>query len=181
MNVILREHDLNTFSGMEEYLRIQTKLISLERDEDKRQFESNSHESLKILELNGFACRKLVAESKRTTNFNKLLISFKYSTETARLQNGDIVGIEKGNSRSQVCSGTIFRQNVNGVQVAIDGDDASEVDTDSNVPSYHLVKLANDITYQRYEKTVRLLGENDRKFNQSPLFEIFDKMFGKYW
>lgn len=47
---------------MEPYLLHQEKLIKLERDEELLQYEKYNEKSSKILELNGIALRKLIAE-----------------------------------------------------------------------------------------------------------------------
>lgn len=76
-----------------------------------------------------------------------------------------------------------FRASPTHIQIALDDspDTPSAIDTSHNIPSYHLVKLANNITYQRYKKTIQCLkNSQNSSFTASPLYEMLEKMFSNY-
>ena len=181
---------------MEAYLLLQEQLIALEKQEEIDRYENYNHSSLKLLELDGLAVRRLTAESQKTTAFGTKNVTFSSSFESniSSVSNGDIVSIEQGNQRQRVCTGVVYKVQGNLVQVSIakvdsrsgsnsnsEGETGSEsIDTSHNIPCYHLVKLANDITYKRYNKTIDFLKKEILPFSGSPLYELLSKMFSNY-
>ena len=172
---------------MEEFCRLQEELIKLERDEEISRYSNFEQSSLKILESEGVAQRKLIAESRRSTSFGRLLINFKLSDDVQNInvQPGDIVAVEQGNNRSEkLCTGVVFRVKNTGISVAVDqggeDDDSSKIDTSHNVPCYHLVKLANNVTFKRYEKCIKMILDDARSWSGSVLCQLLEKMFGNY-
>lgn len=171
---------------MDEFCRLQKELITLERDEELARYENFEQSSLKLLESEGVCQRKLIAESRRSTSFGRLLINFKILEETqnVNVQPGDIVAVEQGNTReNKLCTGVVFKVNRQQISVAVDqndDDDSGRIDTSHNVPCYHLVKLANNVTFKRYESTIFKILKEDRPWSGSVLAQLLAKAFSNY-
>lgn len=93
---------------MEAYLLKQESLIDLERNEEIQRYQSYQEKSLKILELNGIAIRKLIADSQKTTSFGRRIVTFLLTNDkySGNVSSGDIVRIEQGN-RMEVGNGVV--------------------------------------------------------------------------
>ena len=91
---------------MEAYLLKQESPIDLERNEEIQRYQSYQEKSLKILELNGIAIRKLIADSQKTTSFGRRIVTFLLTNDkySGNVSSGDIVRIEQGN-RMEVGNG----------------------------------------------------------------------------
>ena len=93
---------------MEVYLQKQEELIALERNEEIERHQAYQEKSLKILEINGVAVRKLIADSIRTTGFGRRIVTFTVTSDkfVGNISSGDIVRIEQGN-RTEVSNGVV--------------------------------------------------------------------------
>ena len=93
---------------MQAYLLKQESLIDLERNEEIQRYQSYQEKSLKILELNGIAIRKLIADSQKTTSFGRRIVTFLLTNDkySGNVSSGDIVRIEQGN-RMEVGNGVV--------------------------------------------------------------------------
>ena len=93
---------------MEAYLLKQESPIDLERNEEIQRYQSYQEKSLKILELNGIAIRKLIADSQKTTSFGRRIVTFLLTNDkySGNVSSGDIVRIEQGN-RMEVGNGVV--------------------------------------------------------------------------
>lgn len=69
---------------------------------------------------------------------------------------GDIVGVAlKSDHRKSLCRAVIYKLTDQTVSVAVDELNSEEITADER--TYCLVKLVNDITYRRYEKSVSFI------------------------
>lgn len=164
------------------WLARQKKLLEKEREEEREQSALLlSKCAPRLLERNGLALLGLQASAVRVGQGAKLLVDLERSaalhTQTQfpphTLRPGDVVVIEdnaeakKGKSKEvQGDRGVVFRVNENQITVALDdkqgggkeqGDDAG---TDVALPpAVRVVKLVNEVTYDRMEQTLTSLAK----------------------
>ncbi|NXN25212.1 SMBP2 protein, partial [Nycticryphes semicollaris] len=136
--------------------------------------------SLKELQRRGVCLLKLQAASQRTGLYGRLLVTFqprKYDSDTELPSNsfgpGDIVGLYDSTGQGEPLStGVVTRVTSKAVTVAFEEsrDGMLSVDRES---SYRLLKLANDITYNRLKRALTAL----KQYRGGPASHLIDVLF----
>ncbi|NXX10761.1 SMBP2 protein, partial [Podargus strigoides] len=136
--------------------------------------------SLKELQRRGVCLLKLQAASQRTGLYGRLLVTFqpgKCSSDAELPYNsfgpGDIVGLyESAGQGAPLSTGVVTRVTSRAVTAAFEesGDGTLSLDRDG---SYRLLKLANDVTYNRLKKALSTL----KQYRSGPASELIDVLF----
>ncbi|NXC49988.1 SMBP2 protein, partial [Penelope pileata] len=136
--------------------------------------------SLKELQRRGVCLLKLQAASQRTGLYGRLLVAFqprKHGADTELPYNsfgpGDIVGLYDSDGRGDPLStGIVTRVTSKAVTVAFEEsrDGMLSVDREG---SYRLLKLANDVTYNRLKKALNAL----KQYHGGPASHLIDVLF----
>uniref|UniRef100_A0A8C3KWM8 DNA-binding protein SMUBP-2 n=1 Tax=Chrysolophus pictus TaxID=9089 RepID=A0A8C3KWM8_CHRPC len=165
----------------EEAAERQLELLREEREAElaeRRAWQENI--SLKELQRRGVCLLKLQAANQRTGLYGRLLVTFqprKCDSDTELPYNsfgpGDIVGLYNSVSQGDLLStGTVTRITSKAVTVAFEEsrDGMLSVDHES---LYRLLKLANDITYNRIKKALNAL----KRYHGGPASDLIDVLF----
>ncbi|XP_054054249.1 DNA-binding protein SMUBP-2 [Rissa tridactyla] len=136
--------------------------------------------SLKELQRRGVCLLKLQAANQRTGLYGRLLITFqprKYDSDAELPCNsfgpGDIVGLyESAGQGDPLSTGIVTRVTSKAVTVAFEEsrDGMLSLDRES---SYRLLKLANDVTYNRLKKALNAL----KQYHGGPASALIDVLF----
>ncbi|NWW44913.1 SMBP2 protein, partial [Pedionomus torquatus] len=136
--------------------------------------------SLKELQRRGVCLLKLQAAAQRTGLYGRLLVTFqprKYDSDAELPSNslgpGDIVGLYDSAGRGEPLStGIVTRVTSRAVTVAFEEsrDGMLSVDRES---SYRLLKLANDVTYNRLKRALTTL----KQYHGGPASNLIDVLF----
>ncbi|NXJ55741.1 SMBP2 protein, partial [Spizaetus tyrannus] len=136
--------------------------------------------SLKELQRRGVCLLKLQASNQRTGLYGRLLVTFqprKYDSDAELPYNsfgpGDIVGLyDSAGQGDPLSTGIVTRVTSKAVTVAFEEsrDGMLSLDRDS---SYRLLKLANDVTYNRLKKALNAL----KQYHSGPASDLIDVLF----
>ncbi|XP_050753513.1 DNA-binding protein SMUBP-2 [Gymnogyps californianus] len=136
--------------------------------------------SLKELQRRGVCLLKLQAASQRTGLFGRLLVTFqprKYDSDAELPYNsfgpGDIVGLyDSAGQRDPLSTGIVTRVTAKAVTVAFEEsrDGMLSLERES---SYRLLKLANDVTYNRLKKALNAL----KQYHGGPASDLIHVLF----
>ncbi|XP_061306983.1 DNA-binding protein SMUBP-2 [Pezoporus flaviventris] len=134
---------------------------------------------LKELQRRGVCLLKLHAASQRTGLYGRLLVTFqprKHDPDAELPSNsfgpGDIAGLYEAASQGDaLCTGIVTRVTSRAVTVAFeDSQDTLSLDHER---SYRLLKLANDVTYNRLKKALNAL----KQYRGGPASDLIDVLF----
>uniref|UniRef100_A0A8B9G5Q2 DNA-binding protein SMUBP-2 n=1 Tax=Amazona collaria TaxID=241587 RepID=A0A8B9G5Q2_9PSIT len=134
---------------------------------------------LKELQHRGVCLLKLHAASQRTGLYGRLLVTFqprKHDPDAELPSNsfgpGDIAGLYDAASQGDaLCTGIVTRITSRAVTVAFeDSQDTLSLDHER---SYRLLKLANDVTYNRLKKALNAL----KQYRGGPASDLIDVLF----
>ncbi|NXW07397.1 SMBP2 protein, partial [Fregetta grallaria] len=136
--------------------------------------------SLKELQRRGVCLLKLQAANQRTGLYGRLLVSFqprKYDSDAELPYNsfgpGDIVGLyDSAGQGDPLSTGIVTRVTSKAVTVAFEEsrDGMLSLDRES---SYRLLKLANDVTYNRLKKALNAL----KQYHSGPASDLINVLF----
>uniref|UniRef100_A0A663FAK0 DNA-binding protein SMUBP-2 n=1 Tax=Aquila chrysaetos chrysaetos TaxID=223781 RepID=A0A663FAK0_AQUCH len=136
--------------------------------------------SLKELQRRGICLLKLQAANQRTGLYGRLLVTFqprKYDSDAELPYNsfgpGDIVGLyDSAGQGDPLSTGIVTRVTSKAVTVAFEEsrDGMLSLDRDS---SYRVLKLANDVTYNRLKKALNAL----KQYHSGPASDLIDVLF----
>ncbi|XP_067849812.1 DNA-binding protein SMUBP-2 isoform X2 [Heptranchias perlo] len=168
---------------MEAFVSQNFELLQEERAaeiEETRAWRENI--SVKELQRRGVCLLKLQVASQRTGLYGRFLVSFeprKYEANAALPSNdfspGDIVGLYDGQGSApldQLASGIVIRITQKSITVAFDeSSDQLGFDSDN---AYKLLKLANDVTYNRLKNALKALS----RYHAGPTSNLIDVLFG---
>ncbi|XP_075568018.1 DNA-binding protein SMUBP-2 isoform X2 [Pelecanus crispus] len=136
--------------------------------------------SLKELQRRGVCLLKLQAANQRTGLYGRLLVTFqprKYDSDAELPYNsfgpGDIVGLyDSAGQGDPLSTGIITRVTSKAVTVAFEEsrDGMLSLDRES---SYRLLKLANDVTYNRLKKALNAL----KQYHSGPASDLINVLF----
>ncbi|KAM9015412.1 DNA-binding protein SMUBP-2 isoform 1-T1 [Ara ararauna] len=134
---------------------------------------------LKELQRRGVCLLKLHPASQRTGLYGRLLVTFqprKHDPDAELPSNsfgpGDIAGLYDAASQGDaLCTGIVTRVTSRAVTVAFeDSQDTLSLDHER---FYHLLKLANDVTYNRLKKALNAL----KQYRGGPASDLIDVLF----
>ncbi|NWS29560.1 SMBP2 protein, partial [Polioptila caerulea] len=136
--------------------------------------------SLKELQRRGVCLLKLQVSSQRTGLYGRLLVTFqprKRDSDTELPSNsfgpGDIVGLyESAGQGDPLCTGVVTRVTPKAVTVALEEPRDGELALDHE-RSFRLLKLANDVTYNRLKRALTEL----RQYRGGPASDLIDVLF----
>ncbi|NWU23729.1 SMBP2 protein, partial [Dyaphorophyia castanea] len=136
--------------------------------------------SLKELQRRGVCLLKLQVASQRTGLYGRLLVTFqprKWDSDTELPSNsfgpGDIVGLyESAGQGEQLCTGVVTRVTLKAVTVALEEPRDGELAVDHE-RSFRLLKLANDVTYNRLKRALTAL----KQYRGGPASDLIDVLF----
>ncbi|XP_066043262.1 DNA-binding protein SMUBP-2 [Chamaea fasciata] len=136
--------------------------------------------SLKELQRRGVCLLKLQVTSQRTGLYGRLLVTFqprKWDSDTELPSNsfgpGDIVGLyESAGQGDPLCTGVVTRVTPKAVTVALEEPRDGELALDHE-RSFRLLKLANDVTYNRLKRALIAL----KQYRGGPASDLIDVLF----
>ncbi|NXM92456.1 SMBP2 protein, partial [Oenanthe oenanthe] len=136
--------------------------------------------SLKELQRRGVCLLKLQVSSQRTGLYGRLLVTFqprKWDSDTELPSNsfgpGDIVGLyESAGQGDPLCTGVVTRVTPKAVTVALEEPREGELALDHE-RSFRLLKLANDVTYNRLKRALTAL----KQYRGGPASDLIDVLF----
>ncbi|NWW24579.1 SMBP2 protein, partial [Falcunculus frontatus] len=136
--------------------------------------------SLKELQRRGVCLLKLQVTSQRTGLYGRLLVTFqprKWDSDTELPSNsfgpGDIVGLyESAGQGEPLCTGVVTHVTPKAVTVALEEPRDGELAVDHE-RSFRLLKLANDVTYNRLKRALTAL----RQYRGGPASDLIDVLF----
>ncbi|NXM48833.1 SMBP2 protein, partial [Gymnorhina tibicen] len=136
--------------------------------------------SLKELQRRGVCLLKLQVTSQRTGLYGRLLVTFqprKWDSDTELPSNsfgpGDIVGLyESAGQGEPLCTGVVTRVTPKAVTVALEEPRDGELAVDHE-RSFRLLKLANDVTYNRLKRALTAL----KQYRGGPASDLIDVLF----
>ncbi|NWV90974.1 SMBP2 protein, partial [Machaerirhynchus nigripectus] len=136
--------------------------------------------SLKELQRRGVCLLKLQVTSQRTGLYGRLLLTFqprKWDSDTELPSNsfgpGDIVGLyESAGQGEPLCTGVVTRVTPKAVTVALEEPRDGELAVDHE-RSFRLLKLANDVTYNRLKRALTAL----KQYRGGPASDLVDVLF----
>ncbi|NXO72241.1 SMBP2 protein, partial [Phainopepla nitens] len=136
--------------------------------------------SLKELQRRGVCLLKLQVTSQRTGLYGRLLVTFqprKWDSDTELPSNsfgpGDIVGLyESAGQGDPLCTGVVTRVTAKAVTVALEEPRDGELAADHE-RSFRLLKLANDVTYNRLKRALTAL----KQYHGGPASDLIDVLF----
>ncbi|NXP15018.1 SMBP2 protein, partial [Thinocorus orbignyianus] len=135
---------------------------------------------LKELQRRGVCLLKLQAATQRTGLYGRLLVTFQprsHGSDAELPANsfgpGDIVGLYgSGGQGKPLCSGVVTRVTPRAVTVAFEETRDGMVSVDRDC-SYQLLKLANDVTYNRLKRALTAL----KQYRGGPASSLIDVLF----
>ncbi|NXE14253.1 SMBP2 protein, partial [Lophotis ruficrista] len=136
--------------------------------------------SLKELQRRGVCLLKLQAASQRTGLYGRLLVTFqprKYDSDAELPYNsfgpGDIVGLyDSAGQADPLSTGIVTRVSSRAVTVAFEESRDGVLSLEREGP-YRLLKLANDVTYNRLKKALNAL----QQYHSGPASELINVLF----
>ncbi|XP_039924065.1 DNA-binding protein SMUBP-2 [Hirundo rustica] len=136
--------------------------------------------SLKELQRRGVCLLKLQVTSQRTGLYGRLLVTFqprKWDSDAELPSNsfgpGDIVGLyESAGQGDPLCTGVVTRVTPKAVTVALEEPRDGELAVDHE-RSFRLLKLANDVTYNRLKRALTAL----KQYRGGPASDLIDVLF----
>ncbi|NWI59118.1 SMBP2 protein, partial [Calyptomena viridis] len=136
--------------------------------------------SLKELQRRGVCLLKLQVTSQRTGLYGRLLVTFqprKWDSDTELPSNrfgpGDIVGLYDSAGQSDLlASGIVTRVTSKAVTLAMEEPRDGELGLDHG-RTFHLLKLANDVTYNRLKRALTAL----KQYHGGPASDLIDVLF----
>ncbi|NXD28159.1 SMBP2 protein, partial [Spelaeornis formosus] len=136
--------------------------------------------SLKELQRRGVCLLKLQVTSQRTGLYGRLLVTFqprKWDSDTELPSNsfgpGDIVGLyESAGQGDPLCTGVVTRVTPKAVTVALEESRDGGLALDHE-HSFRLLKLANDVTYNRLKRALTAL----KQYRGGPASDLIDVLF----
>ncbi|NWZ41936.1 SMBP2 protein, partial [Brachypodius atriceps] len=136
--------------------------------------------SLKELQRRGVCLLKLQVTSQRTGLYGRLLVTFqprKRDSDTELPSNsfgpGDIVGLYASAGQGDpLCTGVVTRVTPKVVTVALEEPRDGELAVDHEC-SFRLLKLANDVTYNRLKRALTAL----KQYRGGPASDLIDVLF----
>ncbi|NWH91040.1 SMBP2 protein, partial [Aegithalos caudatus] len=136
--------------------------------------------SLKELQRRGVCLLKLQVTSQRTGLYGRLLLTFqprKWDSDTELPSNsfgpGDIVGLyESSGQGDPLCTSVVTRVTAKAVTVALEEPRDGELAMDHE-RSFRLLKLANDVTYNRLKRALTAL----KQYRGGPASDLIDVLF----
>ncbi|NXW79206.1 SMBP2 protein, partial [Hirundo rustica] len=136
--------------------------------------------SLKELQRRGVCLLKLQVASQRTGLYGRLLVTFqprKWDSDAELPSNsfgpGDIVGLyESAGQGDPLCTGVVTRVTPKAVTVALEEPRDGELAVDHE-RSFRLLKLANDVTYNRLKRALTAL----KQYRGGPASDLIDVLF----
>ncbi|NXH95808.1 SMBP2 protein, partial [Pachycephala philippinensis] len=136
--------------------------------------------SLKELQRRGVCLLKLQVTSQRTGLYGRLLVTFqarKWDSDTELPSNsfgpGDIVGLyESAGQGDPLCTGVVTRVTPKAVTVALEEPQDGDLAVDHE-RSFRLLKLANDVTYNRLKRALTAL----KQYRGGPASDLIDVLF----
>ncbi|NXB17002.1 SMBP2 protein, partial [Rhagologus leucostigma] len=136
--------------------------------------------SLKELQRRGVCLLKLQVTSQRTGLYGRLLVTFqprKWDSDAELPSNsfgpGDIVGLyESAGQGEPLCTGVVTRVTPKAVTVALEEPRDGELAVDHE-RSFRLLKLANDVTYNRLKRALTAL----KQYRGGPASDLIDVLF----
>ncbi|KAM6461611.1 DNA-binding protein SMUBP-2 isoform 2-T2 [Liasis olivaceus] len=136
--------------------------------------------SLKELQRRGVCLLKLELACQKTGLYGHLLVTLqpqKRGLETELPSNsfgpGDIVGLyEAAGQNNQICTGIVTRMASNSITIAVDEPQSNLVSLDQE-NLYRLLKLANDVTYNRLKRALNTLNH----YRSGPASDLIDVLF----
>ncbi|NXI29270.1 SMBP2 protein, partial [Sterrhoptilus dennistouni] len=136
--------------------------------------------SLKELQRRGVCLLKLQVASQRTGLYGRLLVTFqprKGDSDTELPSNsfgpGDIVGLyESAGQGDPLCTGVVTRVTPKAVTVALEEPRDGDLAVDHE-RSFRLLKLANDVTYNRLKRALIAL----KQYRGGPASDLIDVLF----
>ncbi|NXM24753.1 SMBP2 protein, partial [Oxyruncus cristatus] len=136
--------------------------------------------SLKELQRRGVCLLKLQVTSQRTGLYGRLLVTFqprKWDSDSELPSNnfgpGDIVGLyDSAGQGDPVATGVVTRVTSKAVTVALEEPRDGERDLDHE-RSFRLLKLANDVTYNRLKRALTAL----KQYRGGPASDLIDVLF----
>lgn len=162
---------------LDEFVNKHLELLELERNEEVEQNAKLQEKfSLKELQSKGLCITRLLLGSSRTGLYGRNICRFRSSHHGAPLpshkfSSGDIAGVVVASdpAREVICSGVVSNVSHTDVMVAFDEGRNSLEGHDGR--TFHLLKLANDVTYRRLRRTLEKLSR-DREIRYSSLVQI---------
>ncbi|NWV41948.1 SMBP2 protein, partial [Grantiella picta] len=136
--------------------------------------------SLKELQRRGVCLLKLQVTRQRTGLYGRLLVTFqprKWDSDTELPSNsfgpGDIVGLyESAGQGDPLCTGVVTHVTPKAVTVALEEPRDGELGVDHE-RSFRLLKLANDVTYNRLKRALTVL----KQYRGGPASDLIDVLF----
>ncbi|NWR95037.1 SMBP2 protein, partial [Furnarius figulus] len=136
--------------------------------------------SLKELQRRGVCLLKLQVSSQRTGLYGRLLVSLqprKWDSDTELPSNsfgpGDIVGLyESAGQGDPLATGVVTRVTSKAVTVALEEPREGQLGLDHE-RSFRLLKLANDVTYNRLKRALTAL----KQYRGGPASDLIDVLF----
>ncbi|XP_027552125.1 DNA-binding protein SMUBP-2 [Neopelma chrysocephalum] len=136
--------------------------------------------SLKELQRRGVCLLKLQVTSQRTGLYGRLLVTFqprKWDSDSELPSNsfgpGDIVGLyDSAGQGDPVATGVVTRVTSKAVTVALEESRDGELGLDHE-HSFRLLKLANDVTYNRLKRALTAL----KQYRGGPASDLIDVLF----
>ncbi|NXK87380.1 SMBP2 protein, partial [Formicarius rufipectus] len=136
--------------------------------------------SLKELQRRGVCLLKLQVSSQRTGLYGRLLVTFqprKWDSDPELPSNsfgpGDIVGLyDSAGQGDLLASGIVTRVTTKAVTVALEEPREGELGLDHE-RSFRLLKLANDVTYNRLKRALTAL----KQYRGGPASDLIDVLF----
>ncbi|RDD36858.1 DNA-binding protein SMUBP-2 [Trichoplax sp. H2] len=150
-------------------------LLALERQEELHQSRAlRELKNCKTLEKLGLCLSKLYLTNCRSGLYGRTLLTFnKYNRQLLPAHEftaGDIVRINLSNDRNQHIGQGVINQ-VSDTQVGIALDESAEQLEVDYQTTYDIIKLCNDVTYNRQKRAIKEL-DNYRDGIASPLIDI---------
>ncbi|NXG18630.1 SMBP2 protein, partial [Grallaria varia] len=136
--------------------------------------------SLKELQRRGVCLLKLQVTSQRTGLYGRLLVTFqprKWDSDSNLPSNsfgpGDIVGLyDSAGQGDTLATGIVTRVTSKAVTVALEESQEGELGLDHE-RSFRLLKLANDVTYNRLKRALTAL----KQYRGGPASDLIDVLF----
>ncbi|XP_009074723.1 PREDICTED: DNA-binding protein SMUBP-2, partial [Acanthisitta chloris] len=136
--------------------------------------------SLKELQRRGVCLLKLQVTSQRTGLYGRLLVTFqprKWDSDAELPSNsfgpGDIVGLyDSAGQGDPLCTGVVTRVTSKAVTVALEESREGTLSVDREC-SFRLLKLANDVTYNRLKRALTAL----KQYRGGPASDLIDVLF----
>ncbi|MES1908504.1 MAG: hypothetical protein MHM6MM_001426 [Cercozoa sp. M6MM] len=171
-------------TGISDFVKQHRECLESEREAQLEQaIEELSGRKLCDLEASGRIHKSLKLTEIRAVLFSQKLLTFVLSDEKERprFKAGDNVVLLRGSAsflaahlkhyaddlsvRDAETKGVVTKVKTGVLAVAVDVDDSAEIQVDS-APNWCLVKVANDVSFVRTHRAMRIVGENDTPMRQ---------------